>query len=105
MRVFLKTKSTQRYYRGFDQPAAELSEALEFASIPAAAKHALAEKLLDVEIALRCDYLDREILLPLLPVWCELDETQSLPAGKPAEPAPPALPGPGEWASWYRHAS
>ncbi len=91
MRVFLKAKKSGLYYNGSGQPAAELNQALEFPSIPAAAKLALSENLLDVDISLRCDYLDREILLPLLPVWCGLDESCSLPAGGPNRlPTPPA---------------
>ena len=92
MRVFLKAKKTGLYYSGSGQPATELNQALEFANIAAAAKLALSENLLDVDISLRCDYLDREILLPLLPAWCGLDEGGSLPAGEPNRlPTPPAL--------------
>jgi len=71
MRVFLKAKRTGLYYRGAGKLSVSRDEALEFPSVPAAARCAINEQLTNVEIALRCDYLDREIPLPVMSAWCE----------------------------------
>ena len=87
MRVLLKRKKTGRYYRGPNQFASEPGEALDFASIPAAARFALTEHLAEVEIALRSDYLAQEVPLPVLREWCELDENHRLQGRDPTPPA------------------
>ena len=76
MRVFLKTRGA--YYRGLNQAGALANEAVEFESVATATQFALKEHLPEAEIALRCDYLDREIGLPVLREWCELEEKQRL---------------------------
>jgi hypothetical protein len=72
MRVFLKTKG--HYYHGSDQAGAVPDEAMDFGSVAAATQFALKEHLPDVEITLKSDYLDREIGMPVLREWCELDQ-------------------------------
>lgn len=76
MRVLLKIKG--QYYRGANQEGGLSDEPVEFASVAAATRFALQERLPDVEIALRCDYVDREVGMPVLREWCELDERQRL---------------------------
>ncbi len=76
MRVLLKTKG--HYYGSSNQAAATPNEAVDFGSIAAASRFALKEHLPDAEIALKSDYLDREIEMPVLQEWCELDENQRL---------------------------
>jgi hypothetical protein len=79
MRVFLRSKKAGLYYGGAGGLTPALDEALEFASVPAAARLALSEKLPDVQIALRCDYLSHEVLLPVLSLWCEVNTDHTLP--------------------------
>jgi hypothetical protein len=88
MRVFLRTKRTGLYYRSPGELCVGLREASQFASIPAAAQYALAKQLEDVEIALRCDFLDREVLLPVMPAWCELDRAHGVPLSTSTTPSP-----------------
>jgi hypothetical protein len=54
------------------------SEAVEFESVATATQFALREHLPEAEIALRCDCLDREIGMPVLREWCDLEERQRL---------------------------
>ena len=79
MRVFLRNKRTGLYYRGSNQQSSNPREALEFASVAAAAMLALSERLPETEIALRCDPVAQEVGLPVLAEWCELDEHHRLP--------------------------
>jgi len=52
--------------------------------LPDAAKCALEERLLNMEIMLGCDMDGREIALPVLPEWCLFDERALRPvAGHP----------------------
>jgi hypothetical protein len=74
MRVVLKRKRSGLYYRDANQFATDPGEALDFASVPAAAQFALAEQLPEAEIVLRWDSLAHEIPLPVLHAWCELDK-------------------------------
>lgn len=76
MRVFLKTRGV--YYRGANAAGSLAREAVEFASIATATEFALREHLPEAEIAVRCDYLDREIEIPVLHEWCELEEQQGV---------------------------
>ena len=83
MRVYLKTRG--HYYRGPNHAGASSDEAVEFGSVAAATQCALTEHLPDAEIALRSDYLDHEIGMPVLREWCELDENQRLKAEQRVE--------------------
>jgi hypothetical protein len=83
MRVFLKTKG--HYYRGSNQAGVAPDDAVEFGSVAAATHFALTQHLPDAEIALKSDYLDHEIGMPVLREWCELDENQRLRVEEPAE--------------------
>jgi hypothetical protein len=89
MRVLLRQKKTRHYYVGPSQMAVEPCQALDFASVPQAARFALAERLPEVEIILRCDYIACEIPLPPLPEWCELDNGRPLPGEGPTLPVSP----------------
>jgi hypothetical protein len=109
MRVFLRTKKAGLYYYGPGELGVGFGGALEFASVPAAARHAISEQLPDMEIVLRCDCLDREVPLSVMPMWCDLDRDHRpsvaiptplaarLPSlSAPAEP--PIQRGDGRWA-------
>jgi hypothetical protein len=76
MRVFLRSSKTGRYYGESGQLDAAFDNASEFPSVQAATRRALASKLREVEIVLRCDYLSQEVLLPVVPEWCDLDENR-----------------------------
>jgi hypothetical protein len=78
MRVLLKSKQTGLYYRDGDRPAAESDAGRDFATVRAATEFAVAQRLRAMEIALRYDYLNCEIPLPVLQEWCELDDSQRL---------------------------
>jgi hypothetical protein len=75
MRVLLRRKRTGHYYRDTKQFASDVGQALDFASVPAAAEFALAKLLQEVEIVLRWDSQAHEITLPVLREWGELEET------------------------------
>lgn len=83
MRVFLRERATGQYYRGLGRSGAGWVGALEFATVSAAARHAIAEQLSEVEIVLRCDYLDREVPLPVTPLWCDLEREDGLSLSSP----------------------
>ena len=83
MRVYLKTKG--HYYRGPNPAGASPDGAVEFGSVAAATQCALKEDLPDAVIALKSDYLDREIGIPVLREWCELDENHRLKTEEAAE--------------------
>ena len=87
MRVFLKSSKTGRYYGDSGQLDAEFTEAIEFQSVQAATRHALFANLAGAEIALRCDYLSQEVVMPVVPEWCDLEErhTPELSVAAPAD--------------------
>ena len=74
MRVLLKMKETGLYYGGAGQLNAECGDAMEFATVPAAAQCAVTEQLTDAEVVLRCDYLDSEIPLAVSAELCALHQ-------------------------------
>jgi hypothetical protein len=82
MRVFLRQKKTRLYYGGSGQLDPDLAKAMEFSSIYAASERALSEHLSEVEIVLKCDYLDREILLPPFSTAYEVVADPPLPVQK-----------------------
>ena len=94
MRILLRSSRTGRYYGDAGQPDAALGQAVEFPNVQTATKHALSARLADVEIALRCDYLSQEVLLPVVPEWGELDDNylQRISTVTPAEPSPALAP-------------
>lgn len=90
MRVLLRNKQTRRYCAGPNEWAAVIAQALIFSSVQHAAKFAFNEKVQEAEIVVRCDLVEQEVALPLLPEWCELHDPGSVP--RTSEPAPPAPP-------------
>ena len=90
MRVLLKAKGSGLYYGGANRFGAELSEALDFTTVPAAARLALTEHLREAQIALRWDSLNYEIPLPVLQEWCALEENHRLQFAAATLPAPPS---------------
>jgi hypothetical protein len=55
-------------------------QALPFTSVPQAAKFGFDEEVREAEIVVRYDLLEQEVILPLLPEWCDLCQPAS-PAG------------------------
>jgi len=74
MRVFLRSSQTGRYYGHTSRVDAEAGTAMEFPNVRAATEHALSAKLVEVKVALLCDYLSEEILLPVVPEWADANE-------------------------------
>jgi hypothetical protein len=79
MRVLLQDTKTRLYYACFNERHSESAQALDFVSIPDAAKFAFEEELRDMEIVLSYDHPHCEVHLPVLPEWCLLDERILLP--------------------------
>jgi hypothetical protein len=79
MRVLLQNTKTRLYYAPFNQRLTESALALDFVSIPDAAKFAFEEDLGDMEIVLSYDDPQCEVHLPVLPEWCLLDPRHLLP--------------------------
>ena len=79
MRVLLQNTKTRLYYACFNRRLAGSAQALDFASIPNAAKFALEENFADMEIVLSYDHPDREVHLPVLAEWCLLDPRHLVP--------------------------
>jgi hypothetical protein len=94
MRVFLKSKRTGRYYSEASQPGTESGVARDFGTVRAATDFALAQQLQEMQIALRWDSWQHEILLPVLPEWRELEAKRAAAGQQPDRDrsAPVALP-------------
>jgi len=74
MRVHLQHRKKRLYYAGHDFPLVESEGATNFASVGAAAKVALENRLAQMHIVLRYDVAPCEISLPVLPEWSDFDE-------------------------------
>jgi hypothetical protein len=74
MRVFLRDRQTRRYCASSSAWAVALARALVFSSVRQAARFAFEEKVPGAEIVVRCDLLEQEVALPLLPEWCDSPE-------------------------------
>jgi hypothetical protein len=72
MRVFLRSKKTGLYRSDLKAWAAAPEEARGFVSVPQATRFALDASLPEVEIVLRCDLLPEEVVLPVLPEYCDV---------------------------------
>jgi hypothetical protein len=77
MRVFLRNKQTRLYCADVNEWAAAVGHALEFTSVPHAARFARDENLPGIEIVVRCDLLAEEVAMPVLPEWCDVDQPRS----------------------------
>jgi len=77
MRVFLRNRQTRLYCAARDEWTVALAQALLFSSVPQAARFAFDQKLSEAEIVVRCDVLDQEVTVPLLPEWCDLDQRRA----------------------------
>jgi hypothetical protein len=80
MKVFLRNKQTRLYRAASNEWAAAIAQALIFTSVRQAARFAFDQKVPEAEIVVRCDVLQQEVPLPLLPEWCDLDEQDSAAA-------------------------
>jgi hypothetical protein len=81
MRVLLRNRRTKRYHAGPNELEDEDERGVDFGTVRSAAKFALEEKLVDMEIILRYDSCGGEIALPVLAEWCLLEERALRPAG------------------------
>jgi hypothetical protein len=57
-----------------------MTQALPFTSVRHAARFAFDERVPEAEIVVRCDLLEEEVAMPLLPEWCDLEEPGSVAA-------------------------
>jgi hypothetical protein len=80
MRVFLRNRKTRLYCTGSNEWADSEGQALDFASVPQAARFAFDEDLPEAEIVLKFHILPEEVALPVLPEWCNLDQPHSAAA-------------------------
>ena len=80
MRVFLRNKRTRLYCAESNRWAAAVGQAIHFASIPHAARFARDGNLPGLEVVVRCDLLEEEVAVPLVPAWCDLDQHRSVTA-------------------------
>jgi len=80
MRVFLRNKADRLYCAGQNAWVTGIGQALEFNSVPQAAKFAFEGNLPESEIIIRCDLLEEEVAMPLLPEWCEFERPNSAAA-------------------------
>ena len=77
MRVLLRNKQTRLYFASSSEWVVAMTEAQLFSSVPRAARFAFDEKMPEAEIVVRCDLVEQEIALPLLPEWCDFDKRRS----------------------------
>ena len=80
MRVFLRDKKTRFYCADLNRWVATVGQALDFTSVPHAARFARDENLPGTEIVVRCDLLEEEVAMPLAPEWCDFDQPHSAAA-------------------------
>jgi hypothetical protein len=80
MRVFVRNKHTRLYCAASNGWAAAMTQALPFTSVRHAARFAFDERVPEAEIVVRCDLLEEEVAMPLLPEWCDLEEPGSVAA-------------------------
>jgi hypothetical protein len=77
MRVFLRHKKTRLYCATHDAWAVAITQARLFNNVPQAARFAFEQEVPEAEIVVRCDLLEQEVALPLLPEWCDLHQPDS----------------------------
>jgi hypothetical protein len=65
------------YWADLNGWIAGVEQAFDFSSVPRAARFAFDEKVPDAEIVVRCDLLEQEVAVPLLPQWCDAHEPRS----------------------------
>jgi hypothetical protein len=80
MRVFLRNTKTRLYWAGSSAWAVASGKALDFISVPRAARFAYAEGLPEIEIVLKYDALPDEVIVPMLPEWRDFDRPESAAA-------------------------
>jgi hypothetical protein len=73
MKVLLRSRMTGLYCADPEGWAAGSEQALDFTSIPRAARFARDEGLSGVEMVVRYHTVPDEVVVPILPEWCELD--------------------------------
>ena len=64
MRVFLRNRKTRLYCADSNGWAAAAGQARDFTSVPKAARFALGESLLEIEIVLKYDVQPEEVAVP-----------------------------------------
>ena len=78
MRVYLRNRQTRLYCASPKGWAVAIAQALLFSSVRQAARFAFHERVPETEIVIRSELLDEEVILPLLPEWCDLHEPGSV---------------------------
>ena len=73
MRVFLRNKKTRLYRADSNRWLAAVGQAFDFTSVPRAARFARDEKLPGLEIVVKYDTLQDEVVVPVLAEWCDID--------------------------------
>jgi hypothetical protein len=77
MRVFLRNRTTRQYWGVLAGCGAEREQAFDFGSVPRAARFALEESLAEVEIVLTCYLFPDEVTLPVVPEFCDLQQSDA----------------------------
>jgi hypothetical protein len=80
MRVLLRNRITRLYYADPNGWAAGVGQAFDFISLPQATRFALDGSLPEIEIVLRYDSLQDEVVMPLLPEYCDFIRSRAAAA-------------------------
>ncbi len=80
MRVFLRNKKTRLYCAESNRWTGEVGQACDFTSVPRAARFVRDQKLPGLEIILKYDTLQDEVVVPVLAEWCDIDRPRSAAA-------------------------
>ena len=74
MRVFLRNIQSRLYWAESNGWVPVSWQAFDFTSFPQAARCALSACLAEVEIVVMCDSLQDEVIMPVLPEYCDNDQ-------------------------------
>jgi hypothetical protein len=77
IRILLRDKQTKLYCDSSKFWTAALAQALDFRSVQQATRFALEENVPEAEIVVRCDLVEREVAVPIVPEWCDIYEPGS----------------------------
>lgn len=80
MRVLLRNKKTRLYSTESNGWAAIVGQAFDFTSVPHAARFALDKRLPEIEIVLKCDTLPDEVVMQVIPEYCDFIPLRSAAA-------------------------
>jgi hypothetical protein len=80
MRVMLRNKKTGLYCAAANEWTGAIGQALDFLSVPHAARFARDGNLPELEAVVKCDSLPDQVAVPLVPGWCDFDHPDSVSA-------------------------